>query len=313
MPAFPFTMRQLEYFDAVASEGSIAAAAQRCHVTASALALALDELENHLSLQLFVRRKGRGVVLTVAGSRLLSHARRVLAEAEALATDASQASKSLSGRLAIGCFPTLVPFFVPEILGDFAPRHPGLDIELVEAAAPELDAQLLQGRIDVALLYSIDVAPQFTFDAVRGARPYAMVSEQHPLAARQRIDLGALADEPLILLDVHPTRLNTEQIFAAAGVRPTVSHRTTNFELVRCLVGRGLGYAVLFQRPSAPVTYDGRRLAILELDGPVPHAVVGLMRPAGVPPTARYYALLDHLKSGPLVGDERLELPTSSV
>ena len=54
MPSIPFTIRQLEYFDATASEGSLAAAAQRCNVSASALALALDELESRLALQLFV-------------------------------------------------------------------------------------------------------------------------------------------------------------------------------------------------------------------------------------------------------------------
>ncbi len=311
MPAF--TMRQLEYFDAVASEGSIAAAAQRCHVTPSALALALDELEHHLALQLFVRRKGRGVTLTVAGSRLLSHARRVLSEAEALATDASQASKSLTGRFAIGCFPTLGPFFVPAILGDFQRGHRELELELIEAPAPQLGDMLLQGRIDAALLYSIDVSAQFTFDAVRQVRPYVMVAENHPMAESGSVELSQLAEEPLILLDVDPTRLNTEQLFAAAGVRPRVAHRTINFELVRCLAGRGLGYAVLFQRPAVPVTYDGRRLAILDLDTGVPPAVVGLMRPAGVPATARYTALLDYLTGEGLVGDERLELPTSSV
>ncbi len=61
MPSIPFTLRQLEYFDAIASEGSLAAAAVRCHVSASALALAVDELEQHLSLQLFVGARARAL------------------------------------------------------------------------------------------------------------------------------------------------------------------------------------------------------------------------------------------------------------
>jgi len=295
MPSVPFTLRQLEYFDAVASEGSLAAAAQRCHVTASALALALDELEYHLSLQLFVRRKGKGVTLTPAGSRLLSHARRVLSGAETLAADASQASSSLDGRFAIGCFSTLTPFFLPGIMEVFQRRHPGLELEFVEAAAPELDDLLLQGRIDAALLYSADVSPQLAFDPVQEYRPYIMVAEGHPLASRRSIQLGELVAEPMILLDVHPSRLNTEHIFGALNLRPFIGHATTNFELVRCLVGRGLGYGVLFQRPASTLTYDGHTIVVLELDERVPATVAGLARPAGAPRTARYTALLDYL------------------
>jgi DNA-binding transcriptional LysR family regulator len=294
MSSVPFTLRQLEYFDATAGAGSLAAAAQRCNVSASALALALDELENRLSVQLFVRRKAKGVTLTPAGSRLLSHARRILTGAESLAADAWQTASSLNGRFAIGCFPTLAPFYLPGIMQIFQRTHPELRLDLIEAAAPELGEQLLQGRIDVALMYSVDVSPQFTFDAVRQYRPYVMVAKDHRLAARRRIHLGELVAEPLILLDVHPSRLNTEHIFGALNLTPRISHTTTSFELVRCLVARGLGYGVAFQRPASTVTYDGNEFVSLELDERIDGTVVGLARPAGAPRTARTEALLDY-------------------
>lgn len=291
MASLPFTLRQLEYFDAVASGGSIAAASERCHVSASALALALDELEDRLATQLIVRRKGKGVALTAAGTRLLAHARRILSDAESLAADASQAATSLTGRFGIGCYATLAPFFLPGIMGEFQATRPLLDLEIVEGAAPELHELLLQGRLDTALLYSIDVSPQLVFEPVREYRPYVMVSEDHRLADRGAVRLAELADDPLILLNVHPSRLNTEHIFAALGLTPRVAHLTSSFELVRCLAGRGLGYAVLFQRPASPLTYDGRKLITLDIDEDAPPAVVGLARSAGSPPTARYDAL----------------------
>lgn len=292
MATIPFSIRQLEYFDATASEGSLAAAAKRCNVSASALALALDELEYHLSLKLFIRRKAKGVTLTPAGSRLLSHARRILTGAESLAADAWQASSSLNGRLAIGCFPTLAPFFLPGIMQAFQRKHPELQLDLVESAAPELDELLLQGRIDVALMYSVDVSAQLAFDPVHEFRPYVMVAKGHRLASRRRIRLAELVSEPLILLDVHPSRMNTEHIFGSLNLLPEISHTTSNFELVRCLVARGLGFSVAFQRPASPVTYDGNTLAILELDERIDGTVVGLARPAGAPRTARHDALL---------------------
>jgi DNA-binding transcriptional LysR family regulator len=298
MPSLPFTLRQLEYFDAVASGGSIAAASERCHVSASALALALDELEDRLATQLIVRRKGKGVALTTAGTRLLAHARRILSDAETLAADASQAATSLAGRFGIGCYATLAPFFLPGIMGEFQAGHPQLDLEIVEGAAPELHELLLQGRLDTALLYSIDVSPQLAFEPVREYRPYVMVAEDHRLAGRGAVRLAELVDDPLILLNVHPSQLNTEHIFAALGLEPRVGHLTSSFELVRCLAARGLGYAVLFQRPASPLTYDGRRLVTLDIDEAAPPAVVGLARSAGSPPTARYDALRSFLDGG---------------
>ncbi|GGH44734.1 LysR family transcriptional regulator [Microbacterium album] len=295
MAEIPFTLRQLEYFDAVASEGSIAAAAQRCRVSASALALAIDELERHLSLQLLVRRKGRGVTLTPAGSRVLSLARRLLTGAETLAEDAWQASTSLTGVLRLGCFSTLAPFLLPAVMQDFQRAHPGLELEYVEASAPELHELLLQGRIDAALLYSVDVSAQLTFDPVREQTPHVVVAEDHPLAGRGSVPLGELISEPLVLLDVEPTRQNTEHLFAALGLRPTVGHTTTSFELARCLVGRGLGYAILFQRPASEVTYDGHRVRGIEISDGVPPTVIGLARPHGAPRTGRYRVLHEFL------------------
>jgi DNA-binding transcriptional LysR family regulator len=297
MTSIPFTLRQLEYFEAIASEGTLAAAAERCRVSAPGLALALDELERHLGVQLFVRRKGRGMTLTAVGSRMLAHARRLLAGAESLAGEAGQSLGALTGRFTVGCFATLTPFFLPGIIEHFRAEHPALHLDVVEADAAHLDEMLLRGRIDVALLYSVDVAGHLAFDPVQNFRPHVLVGGAHPLAERRKIHLAELAAEPLISLDVHPARQNTEHIFDSLGLQPVVGHVTGNYELVRCLVGRGLGYAVMFQRAATSRTYDGHVVRRLDIADRVPPSIVGLARPAGAPRTARYGALLDMLVS----------------
>ena len=233
--------------------------------------------------------------LTPAGARLLSHARLVLQGVESLAESAWQASSSLKGRFAIGCFSTLTPFLLPGIMEVFQRRHPELELDLTEAAAPELAEMLLQGRIDVALLYDTDVPPRLAFDPLTEVKPYVMVARDHPLASRKRVHLGELVSDPLILLDVHPSRPNTEHIFGALKLNPLIGHTTTNFELVRCLVARGLGYGVLFQRPLSPMTYDGKPLVVLEIDDRIPQTMLGLARAAGAPQTARHRALHEYL------------------
>ena len=295
MASLPFTLRQLEYFDAVASEGSLAGAAERCRVSRAGLALALDELERHLALQLFVRRKGKGMTLTPAGTRMLSHARRLLAGAETLAADAWQSAGSLTGRFALGCFSTLSPFFLPVLLEHFRREHPALELDVVEADAVTLDDLLLRGRIDVALLYSVDVSTRLTFDAVRNYRPHVLVAADHRLASRGAIRLAEIVEEPLVALDVHPTHTNTERMFQLLGLRPRIGHVSHNYEMVRCLVGRGMGYAVLFQRAATSQTYDGHEVRQLDVLDRVPPTIAGLARPAGAPRTAKYGALREFL------------------
>jgi DNA-binding transcriptional LysR family regulator len=296
MTSVSFTLRQLEYFDAIASEGSLTAAAERCHVSAAALALALTELERHLSLQLFVRRKGKGMTLAPAGARLLAHARQLLASAESLAGEASENATALTGRFAIGCFSTLAPFFLPGVMDGFRREHPDLELEFIaEATAPELHELLLQGRIDAALMYGVDVSGRLSFDPLHEYRPYVIVADGHPLAERGTVNLRDLGGEPLIQLDLQPSRENTEYLFASLGLEPDIRHTTTNYELARCLVGRGLGYSVLIQRPQSNLTYDGHSVAVLELSDDLPTAVVGLARPQGSPRTGKYSTLYDFL------------------
>ncbi len=301
MPAPAFSLRQLEYFAAVAGEGSLTAASEQCRVTPSALTLAIDDLERHLGIQLLVRQRGRGVTLTPAGSRLLVHAQGVLAQAEALADDAAMVAHSVSGRFAVGCFTTLTPFFVPPIIHQFQQLHPEVQLEMVTADTGALGEHLLQGRVETALLYAVDVPHAFAFDPVLEYRPHVLVPRSHRLAERRSVSLAELSDEPLIVLDLPPTRRNTRSIFDQLGLTPTIAHISSNYEAVRCLVGYGLGYAVMFQRPAASITYDGHEVRALEVSDPVPATVVGLARPLGAPRTARHQALraiLAHSRMG---------------
>lgn len=298
----PFTLRQLEYFDAIAAEGSLAGAAERCNVSATGLALALDELERNMDVQLVIRRKGKGVQLTSAGSMLLRHAQQVLVGAEEFASEAAQNTKGLRGRYVIGCFPTISPFFLPAAMEHFSKQHSELELAFAEGPAPGLLEMLLNGQVDSALLYGVDVSGQVEFEPIRQYRPYVILAKNHRLARKRRIYLADLLDEPLIQIDMRPSRQNTEYIFASLGFRPEIAHATTNYELARCLVGRGLGYSLLIQRPAPSLTYDGHDVAVIELADDLALTVVGIARPKNAPPNAKYRALLQFLQAHAATG-----------
>lgn len=115
--------------------------------------------------------------------------------------------------------------------------------------------------------------------------------------------LAELAGHDMVMLDLPPSRSHFTGLLAAAGVVPRVRHSTPSFEMVRSLVARGRGFALLIQRPAAAVSYEGLPLVSLPLADPVELTAVVLARPQGATPTRRAAAFAEHcrtvLRDGP--------------
>lgn len=286
-----YTLRQLEYFVAAAETGTLSGAAARCHVSQAGIALAVTGLERALGVQLLLRRKAKGVTLTPAGQRVLAGARPLLGQAEELQSTAEASGGQLAGRLRLGCYTVLAPFFVPPLLDSFAAEHPLLRLDIAEDAQPELQRLLLDGAIEVALLYDRGLHPDIDHRLIGWLRPYVLLAADHRLARKSPVSLADLADEPLIRLDLPPLMQGSEVFAPGRDAGAAAWFRTPNLELVRCLVGRGLGYAVLVQRPLSEITYDGRRVTALPIADAVPDVSVVLAHPRGAQLTRRAEAL----------------------
>jgi DNA-binding transcriptional LysR family regulator len=290
-----FTLRQLGYLLAVADAGSISAAAQRLHVTQTAVGSALSDLERALGAQLLVRRRAHGVVLTPAGAYVRDHARELLAGAADLELSALDAGATLRGPVALGCYSTLAVTLIPPILAEFGRAHPEVQLDFVADQQAPLEEALLAGELDAALLYDMNLPQGLEARTISEARVYALLGADHPLAGAHAVTLDALAEDPLVFLDLHPSGEHTLSVFRAAGVLPRIRYRTTDFELTRSLVGRGLGYALLVQRPARDETYEGLPVVPVEIT-PAPAPVRVLMAwNAAVRPTRRARALMEFI------------------
>ena len=291
MSVLSFTLKQLTYFDAVAGTGSITAAAARCRVSASALALAVADLEASLGVKLIVARKGKGATLSPAGRELLAQSRAVLAQAEMLRDVAGETITSVTGEVSLGCYTTIAPFILPKLFDYFRQNHPDTQLRIREGSELDLFERLVEGRLDTVISYGTAITEPLAFDPIHEMQPYAFVAADHPLTRKKLTTLADLAALPQITFDAHPSRMNTERLFASQGLAIKSTFVTTNFELCRCLVAQGLGVAILFQRPVSSMTYDGGTVAALKISGDLPTTQIGLVRLAGAPKTARYAAL----------------------
>ncbi|MFC5946857.1 LysR family transcriptional regulator [Pseudonocardia lutea] len=253
-----FTLRQLAYFVAVAETGSISAAAVNQHVSESAISTALTELERALGSQLCVRRRARGVELTASGRHLVGRAADLLRDAAALS---SLAEDPVSGTVSLGCTSGLAPLLLPPIVDACATELSSVRLDLDLRDTQALLAELDSGAVDLAVVSNLQLLADVSTHVLLPTPLHVVLHADHRLADAPEVDLRELATEPFILLETSPGAHHALETFARAGVTPDIRYRTTSFELVRSLVGRGLGYSLQVLRPHGDLTYEGLPLA----------------------------------------------------
>lgn len=294
-PSSPsFTLRQLEYLVAAAEAGTIVGAAERLHVSPSTMSDALTQLERQLHTRLCVRRKAQGLTLTSAGERTVTHARVLLREAQELYTGlVAPDGGGLAGPVTIGCFPTLAPTVLPPLLTAFADRHPLLSLDVVEAPQDKLAEDLASGRVDVAFVYEVQLPRKVRRQRLFSLPPHVILPAGHRLADAPHVRLEQLADEDFIMLDSPPSSTHALSVFDDRGLSPRIRHRTGNPDVVRTLVGRGLGYGMLIQRHMSPSAVSGFPVVVKEIAPAVAPLSIDAVWSTELEPTSRSRAVIE--------------------
>lgn len=287
------SLRQLTYFAMAAETGSIAEAARMVNVAQPSVSWAIQKMEEVLGLELFVRQHAKGVSLTAAGRRLLPEARAILRMAEEFEGAAHAQANELTGTLGVGCYSTLAAAYLPPVIAEAARLHPQMRIEICEDTVGAMLERLASGQIEIALAYDIDLPAGLVKRRIYRAVPYALLPGGHPLLERRSVSLHDLKDDPLVLLNSKPAERMFLGLFDALGIKPRIAHTTPSFEVVRSLVGQGLGYSILVTRPHSDVTYDGLRVYHRPLSDDLPEQHVCTVRAATARMTRRCVAFQD--------------------
>ena len=202
--------------------------------------------------------------------------------------------------LKLGAFHTFAPYIVPEAIGRLVQRGRAIDLRLLEGDQQKMADALRAGDIDLALVYDWDLGPEIVNERLIGLQPYVLLAEGDPLAAQSRLDLEQLVEEPMVLLDGVPSAEFFLSLFRTQGLEPKVAYRVGSFEMVRGLVGHGLGYSILVTKPAASMTYDGRSLTTRPLTENLPPRYLALAsrRDDVLPDVARDFASVcrEHLQ-----------------
>src|SRR5205809_7987100 len=138
-----FTIRQLQFFVAVAEQGTVSGAAQNLSISQSSVTEAIKELENDLGVELFERHP-RGLNITHKGHQFLRHATKILADVSD-ARRAFEGEATPGGRLQLGVTSLVAGYVLSDILARYRRAFPGVDVSAIEDNGDYLEHLLIGG------------------------------------------------------------------------------------------------------------------------------------------------------------------------
>ena len=238
-------MHQLRYVVAVARAGNFSRAAEQCHVSQPSLSQQIQKLEEELGERLFDRMK-RQAKLTAHGEAFLPRALKILEEVDLARREASDARSLLRGRVIVGVLPTIAPYLLPAVLGDFAKRFPSVEIVAQEETTALLLKLANACEIDFAVASRpiqdrrMEVQDLFT-EELRLALP-----PRHSLTRKRTVRLADLEKEPFIVMkEGHCLGDQVLNFCERRDLKPTISFRTAQLETIQALVHSGVGISLV--------------------------------------------------------------------
>ncbi|TVP72050.1 MAG: LysR family transcriptional regulator [Rhodobacteraceae bacterium] len=292
------TLRQLQYFKALAQTRNFGRAAEQVNVSQPALSMQIKELESSLGLRL-VERMPRGIRLTREGRALLERAERVLSEAMEL--EASARRENLGAALNIGMIPTVAPYLLAGTLSALRAADITRDLRLREAQTADLLTRLRDGRLDAVVLADPPASPDLS--------AVTLFEDCFVLAGTQaRLDMlgqGSEALRPVALRPEHLLLLDEGHCLADQALEfCRLDRRQTRLDLgasslsTLCgLVAQGFGLTFVPEIALASEKIANPAMALRRFHAPEPARQIALVRRAGSAEGAWFEDLTAHLCS----------------
>ena len=190
-------LRHLRYFIAVAKHGSFNRAAQTLHLTQPALSRQVKDLEEELSVPLFVRGKN-AVTLTAAGDSFYEEAREIIARVDlAIQRIRNQPHTEI---LRVGYAPSVTAGVLPSVLQRFHAEYPRVRVELADLFPKDMMNKARDGELDIVITLETpgSPVPHFRWEGLSRIRIVLVMPANHALAKLKRIPPSRLREVPLV-------------------------------------------------------------------------------------------------------------------
>ena len=273
------TLRQLQYFRALAEARNFGRAAEIANVTQPALSMQIKELEGVLGVTL-VERLPRDVRLTREGRAVLERAERVLSEAMEL--EASARRESLGAALNVGMIPTVAPYLLAGTLARLRAADITRELRLREAQTADLLVALREGRLDAVVLADPPPSPDLVAARLFEDR-FLLAGTQARLEAlghgSEALRPMALRPEHLLLLDEGHCLADQALEFCRLDRRQTrLDLGASSLGTLCGLVAEGFGLTFLPEIALASEMAASPTLGLRRFDAPEPARQIALVR-----------------------------------
>jgi LysR family cys regulon transcriptional activator len=258
-------LRQLITLCEVVDQGlKLSAAAQALHRSQPAVTRQIQELEQELGTQLFLRKRNKILDLTPQGREILTSARRIVRELQNIRTASEDSDAVARGEFTVATTHTQARYTLPRVIRQFKAQYPQVRLSLRQGTPVQCVELVARGAVDIAICTETpseveDVAGIPTYRLKRSV----VVPHGHPLLRVKPVTLEAVARYPIITYDEgFSGRWVLEHAFSDRGLEPNVVLSAIDADVSKAYVEMGLGIAIL-----ATIAFDpGRDKQLRSID-----------------------------------------------
>ena len=284
------TFKQLRYFEALARHGHFGRAAEACTISQPALSMQIKEMEETLGTDLF-ERGARQVRLTNFGEAFALRARDILRSVDELGDLARASQGRLVGRLRIGVIPTIAPYLLPTIIGNLTRMNADLDIHVRETLTSKLLRELMEGRLDTAIV-ALPVSEPSLIEVALFSEDFVLVrpaeDADKPVPNREMLREMRL----LLLEEGHCFRDQALSFCNLHAAPPRELLDGSSLATLVQLVGAGIGVTLI---PDMAVAVETRSapVSIARFKAPTPSRTIGMIWRRTSPLTSQLLRIAD--------------------
>jgi DNA-binding transcriptional LysR family regulator len=239
------TPREMDLFRHIMELGTVTAAAKAAHVSQPAVSKTLQQAEERLGFQLFMRQQKR-LLPTSEAQALYPEVVGALAAIDLVQRLGRDLREGRSGLLTLATTPTLAHGMLPAAIRRFRDSHPQVSVSLRAGTATEVIRLVVDHRVDLGLVMGPVGDSRVLVTDLEQAALGCVLPPGHLLTARETLTAKDLAGEDLISVAPHqPVRVLLQRAFEQAGVPLTVAIETSQSSIACAMAQAGAGIAVL--------------------------------------------------------------------
>jgi DNA-binding transcriptional LysR family regulator len=257
--------RRLQVFHAVAKHLSFTKAAEALFMTQPAVTFQIKQLEEHFDTHLFERGHGQ-ISLTETGRVVFDYAERILGLSAELDARLKDMTGQVTGPLLIGASMTIAEYLLPQVLGEFNARYPGVVPRLLVANSETVQNQVAEHSLDIGFIEGDSLLPSLVTEIVCEDELLVVCAPTHPLAKLKSVAPGLLVQHAYISREPGSgTREVSDHYLEKIGVAPDSLQPVMELgspEALKGLVATGRGFTIMSRATVAKETKLGLLAAV---------------------------------------------------